>query len=415
MSQDEFHEATQHCCSSAETPPKKKGKIWYDHAFCDEWLRDSELKDWIKPDPNNRYAAMCRVCSCTLTKPNRTALLAHKNTMKHSKNLEAQQRTVKLDAFYSKPAEPRLDEKIARAELGLVAFMAEHGTPFLQADHLIDCCKKIFPDSAIAQKMTLKRSKAAYVMQHGIAHHERQDIISICKSKKFSILIDESTDVSTSQMLAIVVRYLDVEKCAVVDSLLDLIEVDDGSGLGIFNAVKKLLTTTHDIPLNNIIGFAADNCATMMGSDNGFQAHMRKEIPHVFVRGCVCHSFALCANAASNRLPSWLEAFIKNVCFYFSRSSKRNHQFQLIQEVVQVEQHKVLKLCETRWLSREAVIDRIIEQWDALHLFFQTEAAVDKVDGAGQILQVMNTAGTKHMLLFVIVWLYTSQSQLYEY
>src|SRR5277367_672053 len=139
----------------------------------------------------------------------------------------------------------------------------------------------------------------------------------------------------------------------------------------------------------------------MMGTASGFQAQLKKEIPHVFVLGCVCHSFALCSNAASNRLPSWLEGFIKNVCFYFSRSSKRNHQFQLIQDIVQAQKHKVLKLCETRWLSREAVIERILEQWDALHLYFQSEASVDKVDGAGQILQMINTAGTKHMLLFV--------------
>ena len=61
----------------------------------------------------------------------------------------------------------------------------------------------------------------------------------------------------------------------------------------------------------------------------------------------------------------------------------------------------MLKLCETRWLSREAVIERILEQWDALQLYFQSEASVNKVDGAGQILQMMNTVGTKHILFFV--------------
>lgn len=52
-------------------------------------------------------------------------------------------------------------------------------------------------------------------------------------------------------------------------------------------------------------------------------------------------------------------------------------------------------------MSREAVIDRIVEQWDALTLFFQSEAAVVKVDSAGHTLQTINTPGTKHILLFV--------------
>ena len=169
---------------------------------------------------------------------------------------------------------------------------------------------------------------------------------------------------------------------------------------GLFVSFKQLLEDTA-IPFSNIVGFASDNCATMIGAQSGFQARLKKEIPSLFVLGCVCHSFALCANAATRRLPSWLEAFVKNVFFYFSRSSKRNVQFRLIQEVVKVHSHRVFKLSETRWLSREAVIERKLEQWDALKLFFQSESPTDKVDGAGLIYQTMNTIGTKHMLLFV--------------
>jgi len=58
---------------TADTPPNKKAKQWYQQAFCDEWLADSELKDWVKPDPGNRYAAICTVCSSSLTHVNKTA------------------------------------------------------------------------------------------------------------------------------------------------------------------------------------------------------------------------------------------------------------------------------------------------------------------------------------------------------
>ena len=43
----------------------------------------------------------------------------------------------------------------------------------------------------------------------------------------------------------------------------------------------------------------------------------------------------------------------------------------------------------------------ILEQWDALLLYFQTEASIDKVDGAAKIYQHMRNVGTKHMLLFL--------------
>ena len=190
------------------------------------------------------------------------------------------------------------------------------------------------------------------------------------------------------------------EKWKVTDALLDVVEVDDGSAEGLYKSVKELLKG-KDIPLQNIIGFASDNCSTMLGTHKGFQAYLKQDIPSVFILGCVCHSFSLCASHASNTLPSWLESFLKDVCGYFARSSKRQHLFQIIQDVAQTPKHKMLKLAETRWLSRGALVRRILEQWEALRLFFQEESRTDKVDGASLIHKTMTALGTKYMLLFL--------------
>lgn len=46
-------------------------------------------------------------------------------------------------------------------------------------------------------------------MQDGIAHYERMEILEIFKKHKFSLVIDESTDISVAQILAISVRFLE--------------------------------------------------------------------------------------------------------------------------------------------------------------------------------------------------------------
>ena len=222
----------------------------------------------------------------------------------------------------------------------------------------------------------------------------------MCKKNKFSLMIDESTDISVSQILAVMVRYYDKNKLKVTDALLDILEVEDASAEGLYKAVKKLFQS-KDIPLTNIIGFASDNCSTMTGARSGFQAHLKGDVPSVFILGCVCHSFALCASHACAHLPPFLETFLKDICCYFSRSSKRQHQFTLIQEVVQSPKHKMIKLSQTRWLSRGHVISRVLEQWDALLLFFQSESLLDKIDGASHIYKTMVNKGTQHMLLFL--------------
>lgn len=91
----------------------------------------------------------------------------------------------------------------------------------------------------------------------------------------------------------------------------------------------------------------------------------------------------------------------KNVCCYFARSSKRQNDLKIIQDIVHAPKHKILKSSETRWLSRSEVIARILEQWEALQLFFQIEAKENAVDGAAMIYKTMINPGTKHMLLFL--------------
>ena len=383
---------------STDQEGSTKCKQWYNQAFKKEWLEIPDFKDWLEPDKNDKYAVRCKVCDVKLSNTNKAKLYTHKATTKHNRNFESRRSTPTITNFLAKK-EPTLKERVARAELSLVSFMAEHSTPFLQADHMVGLCKKMFPDSAIAKAMSLKRTKASYVMT-GVADQERRDISTILRTTKFSIIIDESTDISVAQILAVVVRYYDNVQQRVIDSLLDAVEVEDGTAQGLYKVVQTLLAQ-RNIPIKNIIGFASDNCSTMMGTKSGFQKLLQQDVPSVFILGCICHSLALCASYASKFLPSWLEVLVKSISLYFSHSCKRQQTFKMIQDVVQLPTHRVLKLSQTRWLSRGQVLARILEQWDALILFFQSEAPLDKIDGASKIHEQMVTPGTKHMLLFV--------------
>ena len=61
----------------------------------------------------------------------------------------------------------------------------------------------------------------------------------------------------------------------------------------------------------------------------------------------------------------------------------------------------MLKLSQTRWLSRRQVVKQILEQVIPLKQFFCDEYVTDKVDGALSIYETMTNPGTKHMLLFL--------------
>ena len=117
--------------------------------------------------------------------------------------------------------------------------------------------------------------------------------------------------------------------------------------------------------------------------------------------GCVCHFFALCANHAVHVLSSYLETFLKNLATYFSRSSKRQRGFTLIQETIKSPGNNIPKLSQTRCLSREKVISVILNQYLTLLLYLQSETKIDKVDDASELFKVLRDKETKPMLMFL--------------
>ena len=390
---------------SLATPPRpaKTLKKWYNTPFNDDWLKHDKLKGWLEKDAKSKYNALCKskVCVITLKNPNKSSLLAHEQSTKHQKSVKAKCNTLSMPSFLTKPR-PDMSAKIATAEIKLSGFFVEHHVPFAQADHLVKVLKEIFPDNKIAQniKMAMGKTKTSYIV-NDIAREEKFELAKILQSQKFSVIIDETTDISIFQILGIVVRYLDYKRSQVVNAMLDTVEIENGTGAGLYEKVKEVMLSKN-IPMNNIIGLGCDNCATMMGGSNGFKAYMLKDLPSLFVLGCtyVIHLHFVQIMQLNDYHHGWKHSK-KDITSYFCRSSKRQHEFEQFQETCKLPQHAMLKLSQTRWLSRGKVVSRVLEQWDALLLFFKTDALENKVDGAETIYKAMINNGTKHMLLFV--------------
>ena len=71
-------------------------------------------------------------------------------------------------------------------------------------------------------------------------------------------------------------------------------------------------------------------------------------------------------------LPDNLEELTTDVFYYFQKSPKRIRQFEQFQAFVEAKPHKLLKACQTRWLSLEACVNHLIEQYQALLSYFRS-------------------------------------------
>lgn len=128
----------------------------------------------------------------------------------------------------------------------------------------------------------------------------------------------------------------------------------------------------------DILGFAADSTNVIFGTNCSEVSKIEVVNPNcVFVK-CVYHSVALAVSYACKELPRNIEQVVKDVYNYFSHSSKRQREFIEFQDIVGSDNHNILRHYEIRCLSLHACVNRIIEQWDALKLYFHHQYLLDR-------------------------------------
>ena len=58
------------------------------------------------------------------------------------------------------------------------------------------------------------------------------------------------------------------------------------------------LVNAFGIPLNNVLGFAADTTISMFGEHNSVVSRLRLVNPNIYFMQCICHTAHLCASYA---------------------------------------------------------------------------------------------------------------------
>ncbi|XP_066941049.1 uncharacterized protein [Macrobrachium rosenbergii] len=195
-------------------------------------------------------------------------------------------------------------------------------------------------------------------------------------------------------------RFLNSETFEPITRFYRLIPVKDGTAQGLFELLKE--TFKEDgIGWDKIVGYASDGENLMQGEKNSLLTKLKEAVPDLFVMKCFCHTFHLVAGHACDKaLSKTADQLIHDVYNYFKLSPNRQESFEEFQHFVECEPHRLLKPCQTRWLSISQCVDRILEQWSALELYFTGEAIAAKDLPADRILQALKSPYIKATLEF---------------
>ena len=383
--------------TSAKKKIKRSPKV-YIQKFKESWKEEAQYAGWLTKSlksTSSKDMAFCKICNMDIT-CGKSEINRHMLSQRHRHFSLEVSKTKSITSFVLSN-EP-IEKSARKFELQLCAFLSEHHLPIVLCEPLIELMNTMFPQDVCLKKVKLGKQRASNIIRQVFGKYFMSQVCEILRERMFSVIIDETTDRSTSKQMSVIVQVFREEK---VQSLfLDIIEVTDSSAKGLFTAIKDCFESKQ-IPLENIVGFCSDTTNVMMGSSNSVATLLKSELPHIIIVKCSCHLIHLVASYACLKLPKYVEDLCRNVFSHFSLSSKRQHAFLEFQKFVDVEPHKILAPGQTRWLSLQACVRRLLEQWDALTLYFVELSFSDPTQVNDMIADALNNKITRAYLEFL--------------
>ena len=205
-----------------------------------------------------------------------------------------------------------------------------------------------------------------------IGDHIRGKILKELKASKFfSVLADETSDVSNIEQLSILVRYVHedvIGEPSVKEVFLGFCEATDLSGEGLSRLIMAKLRG-WGIDLSDMRGQGYDGASAMSGKFNGVQAKIRAQYPLAMYVHCACHILNLALSTSSDlRAVRRSMSTIQDGITFLRGSPKRKAVLKTAVRALYPSYSKttLVSLCNTRWVERHDAVVRFIELFEAV-------------------------------------------------
>uniref|UniRef100_H3B615 DUF4371 domain-containing protein n=1 Tax=Latimeria chalumnae TaxID=7897 RepID=H3B615_LATCH len=221
--------------------------------------------------------------------------------------------------------------------------------------------KRMFPDSAIAQKYACKRSKTTVIIKSVLATKFTEEPLKAAQEGPLTLCLDASSD-TEDKLFLVLLRFCQGATGEITVGLLYLPVCNLGT------AVISLGRW------QNCVGFSCDKTSVNVGKHRSLKVHIENCAPKLYTLDCPCHLNSLCASKAASSLSVNVGKVLILALYYLDKSAKQKHLLKELAEFVNVEYRKILKLSDTCWLSMGKGIERILMIMPVLRRLKQEEA-----------------------------------------
>ena len=160
------------------------------------------------------------------------------------------------------------------------------------------------------------------------AYKTTNAIIEDLDSGFFSILVDESRDISIKEQMVVVLRYVD-KKRIVTERFLGIVPVANTSALSLKAAIEFLFNK-YALSLSRLRGQGYDGASNIQGEFNGLKTLILKENKSAFYVHCFAHQLQLTLVVVANKHTDIAEFFslVSKIVTIVGASCKRREFLQ---------------------------------------------------------------------------------------
>ncbi|XP_022170825.1 zinc finger MYM-type protein 1-like, partial [Myzus persicae] len=268
------------------------------------------------------------------------------------------------------------------------------------------------PDHNDGNLRALLRMRISCGDKQLINHIENQSLnaIYISPTKSFSVLVDETTDISRIEQLTLCIRYIDsVETTNTInyvlrEDFLQFVPVHSTTGQ---NLASVIINSLQALGINDkyMVGQGYDGAASMSGNLKGVQTIIRESHPAALYVHCSAHSLNLAlAHSCNVQYVRNCIGTIKSIGNFIKSSAMRTKILKTkIKNILpNTKWTKLTSMCDTRWVENHNGIQRFVEIFQPIVETLEELQLVQDINTSSKSIQFYRAIVTSEFILSMV-------------